>query len=210
MLKKLFICTILFVFPFFVFAHSGGTDSKGGHQCLTNCESYGLKTGEYHYHDANKNPIATWDNNKNIYNRSLADRVSGQILLQVENHGEAWYINTENKFRYYMKDGAAAYYMMRYFSLGITDSNLEKIPLVDNTTIMNESSSLCKNNVLANQLKGKILLQVEQHGEAWYVDPVKCYRIYMKDGAVAYEIMRFLGLGITNADLEQIPVGLID
>lgn len=210
MLKKILILSFLLFFPVIAMAHSGGTDSKGGHYCYTGCELYGLKTGEYHYHDTTGNPLFTWDNNSKLYNRSMADRVSGQILLQVENHGEAWYINTENKFRYYMKDGAAAYYMMRYFSLGITDSDLEKIPLVENTTVMNATTSLCKQNAFSNQLKGKILLQVEQHGEAWYVDPVKCRRIYMKDGAVAYEIMRFLGLGITNVDLAQIPVGLIE
>lgn len=31
-------------------AHSGGTDSGGGHHCWTNCSSHGLAYGEYHYH----------------------------------------------------------------------------------------------------------------------------------------------------------------
>lgn len=31
-------------------AHSGRTDSSGGHTCRTNCSSYGLDYGEYHYH----------------------------------------------------------------------------------------------------------------------------------------------------------------
>lgn len=33
-----------------VFAHPGRTDSSGGHTCRTNCEEYGLKTWEFHYH----------------------------------------------------------------------------------------------------------------------------------------------------------------
>ena len=32
-------------------------------------------------------------------------------------------------------------------------------------------------------------------------------RYYMKDGDSAYQIMRFLSLGITNKDLEQISEG---
>ena len=32
-------------------AHPGRTDSSGGHTCRTNCESYGLDYGEYHYHN---------------------------------------------------------------------------------------------------------------------------------------------------------------
>jgi hypothetical protein len=31
-------------------AHPGRTDGSGGHTCRTNCESWGLNYGEYHYH----------------------------------------------------------------------------------------------------------------------------------------------------------------
>jgi hypothetical protein len=97
--------------------------------------------------------------------------------------------------------------MMRSFSLGITDADLEDIMVAGNTTDMLDVESICDGSPLANQLKGKILLQVEQHGEAWYVHPDKCYRIYLKDGEAAYDIMRFLSLGITNSDLEKMPFG---
>ena len=59
---------------------------------------------------------------------------------------------------------------------------------------------------LISRLKGKILLQVEGHGEAWYVDD-NGERYYLKDGAAAYQIMRRLGLGITNEDLSEVPTG---
>src|SRR3990167_9361248 len=61
---------------------------------------------------------------------------------------------------------------------------------------------------LAARLAGRILLQVESRGEAWYVHPDSGERYYMRDGGVAYEMMRGFGLGITNADLQKIPVGL--
>lgn len=32
------------------FAHPGNTDASGGHTCRTNCASWGLFTGQYHYH----------------------------------------------------------------------------------------------------------------------------------------------------------------
>lgn len=32
-------------------AHPGRTDANGGHTCRTNCASYGLEDGEYHYHN---------------------------------------------------------------------------------------------------------------------------------------------------------------
>ncbi len=142
------------------------------------------------------------------YDSALAERLHGRILLQVEEHGEAYYVRSTDSKRYYMKDGSVAYEMMRYFSLGITNADLATIPSVSTTNEMNASSSACSTNSLANRLKGEILLQVEEHGEAWYVDPAKCRRIYMADGEEAYQIMRYLGLGITNADLEKIELGV--
>ena len=62
----------------------------------------------------------------------------------------------------------------------------------------------------ADQLKGKILLQVESRGEAWYVNPADGRRYYMKDGSLAYQIMRYQSLGITNDDIRKIPVGELE
>jgi len=137
--------------------------------------------------------------------QSLAQQLVGKILLQVEDHGEAWYVHPDNMQRYYLRDGEAAYNLMRFFSLGITDVDLALIPTVADTTEMLSATSICSSNSFANMLSGQILLQVQQNGEAWYVDTNKCRSIYMKDGAAAYDIMRFLGLGITTKDLQGIP-----
>lgn len=137
---------------------------------------------------------------------SLAESVAGEILLQVQEHGEAWYVHPDSHKRYYLKDGDAAYSIMRFLSLGIANNDLQTIPSVADTTEMNNSSSACSSNTLANRLKGSILLQVEQNGEAWYIDVKKCRRIYLQDGQAAYEVMRFLGLGITNTDLNRISI----
>jgi hypothetical protein len=139
------------------------------------------------------------------FDAKLTKRMMGNILLQIESHGEAWYVEPKTSQRFYMKDGITAYQMMRSFGQGITDNDLGDIPSVDTTDEIKNASSICLSNSLANRLKGKILLQVQQHGEAYYVYPKNCRMIYMKDGTAAYEIMRYLGLGITNADLEKIP-----
>jgi len=60
---------------------------------------------------------------------------------------------------------------------------------------------------LAQKLVGRILLQVESKGEAWYVDSASLKRIYLADGNSAYDLMRNKGLGIKNLDLAKIPVG---
>ena len=133
--------------------------------------------------------------------------LNGKILLQVQSHGEAWYVRPESGFRYYMKDGTTAYGMMRNFGLGITDKHLALIPVATTVDALKASTSVCSTNASAKNVAGKILLQVQQHGEAWYIDAEKCRRIYLKDGAAAYTLMRFLGLGITTADLVKIGIG---
>ncbi len=181
-------------------------------------------------------------------NRGLVNRLKGKILLQVEDHGEAWYVRPDNGKRMYMKDGAAAYGMMRNLSLGITNADLLQIPVgfenrfecadsdddglcdkleeglgtdpndddsdddgfKDGEEVKSDHSPLGKNklqynNSLINRLRGQILLQVEGRGEAWYLNPDDGKRYYMPDGPAAYQIMRFLSLGITNEDLSGIP-----
>lgn len=51
-MKKTILILILSILaiPNLTFAHPGRTDSSGGHTCRTNCTSWGLSSGEYHYH----------------------------------------------------------------------------------------------------------------------------------------------------------------
>jgi len=51
-----------------------------------------------------------------------------------------------------------------------------------------------------------VLIRPEFHGEAYYVDPVTCIGVYIKDGDVAYKTMRYLSLGVTDADLSRLPL----
>lgn len=131
------------------------------------------------------------------YDHNLIERLSGRILLQVESYGRAWYLYPGDKTRYYLRDGNEAFNIMRNLGLGITNQDLEKIPI-------NYSDQ--KDYSIINRVKGKILLQVENNGEAWYVDPNTSYRHYLKNGEVAYDLMRNLSLGINNEDLRKIPM----
>lgn len=59
----------------------------------------------------------------------------------------------------------------------------------------------------AKSLKGRILLQVEQNGEAWYVASDSEERTYMGRPKDAFSLMREIGVGISNIDIEKIQVG---
>jgi subtilase family serine protease len=86
---------------------------------------------------------------------------------------------------------------MRELGLGITNSDLLQIPTKDETR--NDSD-------LYQRLSGRILLQVESNGEAWYVNPVDLRRYFLGRPSDAFEIMRGKGLGITDSDLEKVAV----
>ena len=116
------------------------------------------------------------------------NNLRGKILIQVESHGEAWYVNPKDGKRYYMTDGNAAFNIMRTLSLGMSNKDIDR---------MKTDATYRK------KFMGQILLQVESHGEAYYISFDGRYN-YLKDGAAAYEIMRKLSLGITNANLDKI------
>lgn len=126
-----------------------------------------------------------------VISGDLTTRMKGYILLQVENHGEAWYVNPTVGKRYYMKDGPTAYEMMRAFGLGVSESDYSKLENDDLT--------------LRRKLAGRIVLRAQAKGEAYYIHPKTLSVNYLKDGAEAYRIMRLLSLGITNNNLNQIP-----
>lgn len=74
----------------------------------------------------------------------------------------------------------------------------------NNTKQTTNNSNYVLDKNLANKLKGKILLQVESRGEAWYINPLNSKRYYMADGSSAYAIMRELGVGISNRDFNKL------
>ncbi len=132
---------------------------------------------------------------------SVAERVSGRIVLQVQQNGEAWYIYPADLHRYYLGRPEDTLTIMKQLGMGITDEDLAEIPV--------SGSSGTGNTTLRNRLSGYILLQVEQNGEAWYVYPTDTHRYYLGRPDDAFQIMRDKGLGITNDDLATIPIGEI-
>jgi len=68
------------------------------------------------------------------------------------------------------------------------------------------NSKLNIDNNFIRKNAGKIFLQVEKNGEAWYVDPITLKRYYLGRPDDAFNIMRELGLGISNDDILKIQI----
>jgi subtilisin family serine protease len=121
----------------------------------------------------------------------LSIRMKGRILLQVEQNGEGWYVYPDNQKKYYLGRPADAFSIMRNLGLGIKHSEL---------------AGYLKSK-FPSRLSGKILLDIEQNGEAYYINPKDLKGYYLNRPADAFRIMRELGLGITNTDIRKIDVG---
>lgn len=117
----------------------------------------------------------------------LSKRLSGRILLQVENSGEAWYVEPTTQERAFLGRPDDAFRIMRELGLGIAEKDFnsfrEKAP---------------------QRLSGRILLRVEANGEAYYVNPVDLKMHFLGRPSDAFEVMRNLGLGISNADINKV------
>jgi len=180
---------------------------------------------------------------------NLAEKLSGKILLQIESHGEAWYVNPDNNKKYYLGKPTDAFNLMRNLSTGISNENLEKfiIGLIDyddqdsdndgltnrfenalGTAIDNKdtdadgypdkqeiengyhplrSGQFNIDSEFAFSHAGKIFLQTENNGEAWYINPEDNKRYYLGRPADAFLIMKNFSLGITNNNLNKINTG---
>lgn len=110
----------------------------------------------------------------------------GYIFLQVESKGEAYYYHPVDGKGYYLGRPADAFKIMRELSLGATHH------FIHNTTYWPE------------HVVGRILLDVEDMGKAYYIYPKDRKKYYLGRPDDAFKIMRELGLGISNNDLKYL------
>ena len=120
---------------------------------------------------------------------TLSERLAGRILLQIEQNGEAWYVEPIEKERYFLGRPHDAFQVMRELGLGISEADYQRFK--------DKSPS---------RLLGRIMLRVEAKGEAYYVDPVTAKFEFLGRPADAFRVMRENGLGITTSNLRQIPL----
>ena len=186
-----------------------------------------------------------------LYHSSAVDIqtfLSGKILIQVESHGEAWYVNPANGKRYFLGRPNDAFSIMKKLGRGINNSDINKIQigLIDSknydsdqdglTDLMEEAIGTDKykkdsdgdgyddkteiingynpaglgkmpiNNKFTSANSGSIFLQTEKNGQAWYVNPTDNKRYFLGRPDDAFDIMKRIGLGITNSNLEKIAI----
>lgn len=164
------------------------------------------------------------------HDEALASRLSGRLLLSVEDHGKIYYVNPSDHRRYQVTFGNALA-LFRHFAMGITTSDLNKIPINQNSVSANvdtdsdgfndksevangynpeiASNPSARGNdkmkfdqSLAQRFKGRFLLQVEDRGRIWYVDQAGTrWEVTWSNLMMLFQS---LALGINNDDLGRI------
>ncbi|MEK9152168.1 MAG: C25 family cysteine peptidase, partial [Patescibacteria group bacterium] len=112
----------------------------------------------------------------------------GKIFLQVESRGEAFYVYPDDKKRYYLGRPADAFAVMRQLGLGV------------------RHDFMLQSTVFPTHVVGKILIDVDDRGKAYYISPSDRQAYYLGRPADAFRVMRSQGLGITNGALARIPL----
>ncbi len=126
----------------------------------------------------------------------LTQRLKGRILLAVQDRGKIWYIDPTSGLRYRVTlDNVLS--VFRGLSLGITNENLEQIPVAPQSRV----------SALANRLKGRLLLQVQNRGVIWYVDTNGQRHLITITNVI--DVFKKLSLGITNENLDTIKIGTL-
>jgi hypothetical protein len=116
--------------------------------------------------------------------------LEGRILLDVERHGEAWYVDPQTHTRFYLGRPHDAFQVMRTRGVGI-----------DNTLLNSYLQSS-----FPTRHAGKIFLDVQNNGEAYYVHPQTLKGIYLGSPLDSFTIMQSEGLGISRVNLSSIPL----
>jgi hypothetical protein len=139
---------------------------------------------------------------KNYY---LYKKLKGKIILTVQNGGEAYCVSPKEKMIYYLSRPVIAFQILREQGIGILNKDLEKIPVGGKCPAYLPSCDNAAAYVtdFAKEQLGKIFIQVETNGEAWYVNPADAKRYFLGRPSDAFDIMRTLSIGISNKDFEE-------
>jgi hypothetical protein len=126
-------------------------------------------------------------------------KIAGKLFLQVEANGELWYIMPDTGERFLIKNPTEAMNLIKLTGIGISNAHLNHIEAADGSTSGPYDMNLTK------RLSGKFLLQVEDKGQAWYVNPMDMKRYFLGRPDDAFRLFSSIATGISNDVAVTIP-----
>jgi len=119
---------------------------------------------------------------------TVASRYAGKVVKNPK--GGIWYVEPTNKKRYPIMDAEQTFAAIQKAGTGIKHAELNKYLKVG----------------FPRRLAGKILIDAETTGAAYYVNPAKLKGVALKSAYEAFLALRNLSVNINTTDLVKIPI----
>lgn len=129
-------------------------------------------------------------------NVDLAERLSGLVLLQIESKGEAWYVFPLDQKRYFLGRPEDALQIVKKLSLQI-----ESDELLD---------YLYFEKAMPDSILGRFVWTDENPDDLYYFNPKLKKAELVGDASEVLDFLTERGVGVSNQDIRQIEVGLIE
>ena len=121
---------------------------------------------------------------------TMAERLAGQFLLDIEHNGVAWYVHPETFERY---------------TVGVPDNFNNFIFNAGNKVSQEVFDIVLTSTSTQESLEGFILINPSKTPLALYFHPGSNVPIIIEKPGSLLHIIREVGKGISNSDLERIP-----
>jgi len=123
----------------------------------------------------------------------LAERLIGRILLQIESDGEAWYVNPEDKKRYYLGRPRDAWLLAHEFGIKLSEKEIFQYAYFEKK--------------FPKSMAGGFIFNEAEKSQVFYVRPETLEGIEFGSAKEALAIMQQEGLGVDNVNIRKIEVG---
>ncbi|MFC1678297.1 hypothetical protein ACFLZ9_01005 [Patescibacteria group bacterium] len=127
--------------------------------------------------------------------KELSEKFKGKMLLQVESHGEIWYVYPEDNKRYYLGRANDAFRLAKNLGQEILNEELIQYIYFDQE--------------FPEHLLGRILLDSKNNKDMYYVDPETKQAHFFNRPDDTLEIFKEHAMGIVNEKIRMIEVGEI-
>lgn len=124
----------------------------------------------------------------------MVQRYRGRFVIDAND--ALWYVDPVSSRRYRIDGNDYALSIVQTFGLGVTDATLNGMPTVGGSGYGPQT------------LSGRILIQVQQNGRAWYVRPeAHRQRVALEVGDGLYQQLRSFASEVSPVELRGIPAG---
>ncbi|MCK5061135.1 hypothetical protein KAR28_01135 [Candidatus Parcubacteria bacterium] len=122
-------------------------------------------------------------------------RLKGEILLQVESVGEAWWLNPDDKKRYFLGRPGDTWRTIQNKGIKIASDELVQYLYFDKSFPLITA--------------GRFVINEDDLTDVYYVLPKSLKGIKLNSAQEAWEVMKEQGMGISNENIRKLSVAQI-